>query len=59
MDMNNHEQLLVTRLEEQMLDVSEQHVWPSMISRFMCIPSAVSLPIFWEPIGDWYRKPFW
>lgn len=52
MNMNNHKQLLVTRLEEEMLDVAKQYVCPNIISRSIGIPSGVNLPIFWEPIGD-------
>ena len=43
MDMDDHEQLLVTRLEEQMFDVSKQYVCPDMISRSRCISSR------WQP----------
>ena len=58
MNVNDHEQLLVTGVEEQMFGICEQYVCACMINRFTFIPSNVNLPIFCEPIGDWYREPF-
>ena len=46
MNMNDYEQLLVTRLEEQMFDVSKQYVCPDMISQSRRISAAGDLPIF-------------
>lgn len=58
MYMHYNEQFMVTRLEEKVLDVAKKDIWGA-INRVDTDNSRNGLPIFCEPIGDWYRRPFW
>ena len=41
-----------------MLDVAEQDVCRIELSTVIFHMLPAYSPIFWEPIGDWYRRPF-
>lgn len=52
-DVDNNKQLVVARLEEQVLDVTEENICEMLIRRNWQDVTAGGVPIFWEPIGDW------
>jgi len=59
MYVDDHEQFVFTGLEEKVLDVTEKDIWDSMsFVGSAWVVRGVLLPIFCEPIGDWYRRPF-
>ena len=58
MNMDDDKEFMVTRLEEQMLDIAEQDVCRIELSTVISHMLPAYSPIFWEPIGDWYRRPF-
>lgn len=53
MYMKDHEKLVVTRLEEQVLDVTEQYILEAFQSVSGYLLLQQGLPIFCVPKGDW------
>jgi hypothetical protein len=57
MDVKDHKKLVVTRLEEQVLDITEQYILGSVSVSCVYLQRDGS-PIFCVPKGEWYRSPF-
>lgn len=59
MYVDNHEQFMITGLEEKVLDIAEKDVCNLVkLGRVGEEGARRNSPIFWDPIGDWYRSPF-
>lgn len=59
MYVDDHKQFVITGLEEEVLDIAEKDVYILVKrGRVGGGDARRNLPIFWEPIGDWYRSPF-
>jgi hypothetical protein len=49
---------MITWLEEQVLDVTEQNIFRGHFSRLPHLLETTNLPVFDVPKGEWYRSPF-
>lgn len=56
--MNYHQEFVLARLEEQVLDVTEENVYDRTVLERLNEKSALNEPILWAPI-EWYLIPFW
>jgi hypothetical protein len=60
MYVDDYEQFIITGLKEKVLDVAEKDICNSVSTAgYTWMMQGCNLPIFCEPIGDWYRRPFW